>query len=183
MPPTPKITTSCRTDAPLIRTCMISHGTLNSVDLQQSRRFYEEVLGLEVLQHSPLGLLVRQGSDHAYVVVETGEVANMTLYGHNGIDVATREEVDRAYTALKGIKDEHGIRQLKPPMDQHGAYSFYLQDRDGNWWEILHGRGRGYMFAFEENRDITGRADVDPDLMEHAFEDDFAERLRTTVSG
>jgi hypothetical protein len=23
-----------------------------------------------------------------------------------------------------------------PPTTQHGAYSFYLEDRDSNWWEI-----------------------------------------------
>ena len=23
-------------------------------------------------------------------------------------------------------------------MDRHGAYGFYFQDRDGNWWEIQH---------------------------------------------
>ena len=23
-----------------------------------------------------------------------------------------------------------------PATDQHGAYSFYLEDLDGNWWEI-----------------------------------------------
>src|SRR5438874_6162630 len=143
----PKITRSHRTDDPLIKSRLMSHGTLHSVDIQESRRFYEEVLGLEVIQQAPLGLLIRCGSDHSYVLAETGKPSNMDFLSHNGIDVASRAEVDQAYETLTRVKDEYGISHLKPPMYQHGAYSFYFQDRDGNWWEIVAGSGNGYRYA------------------------------------
>ncbi len=174
----PQITTSCRTDDPLIPITIISHGTLASIDLQASRKFYEEVLGFDVVQVSPVSLLLRKGSPHAYVVVETGEPSKMTMLDHNGVDLESREAVDKAFETLKAVKDQYGIKRVNKIMQQHGAYSFYFQDRDGNWWEVMHGHGNGYAFAYEEGRDLTGRTDVDPADMEHTFDDEFATRLR-----
>ena len=128
--------TCARTDKPLIPTTTISHGTLASIDLQESRRFYEEVLGFAVIQLSPLSMLLRLGTDHVYVVVETGEPGHMGVLDHNGIDVANREEVEEAHRALVKVKDEYGIRRINNVMDQHGVYSFYFQDRDANWWDM-----------------------------------------------
>ncbi|MGE3414369.1 MAG: VOC family protein [Dehalococcoidia bacterium] len=173
----PQITASRRTAKPLIAVTMLSHGTLSSLDLQASRRFYEEVLGLDVIQVSPVSMLTRMGSNHTYVVVETGQNSTMGVLDHNGIDVATREEVDRAHETLK---NEYGIRRINKLMEQHGVYSFYLQDLDGNWWEILNNPVDGYTFLYDEGRDITGRTDVDPELMEHVADDGFFARLRAT---
>lgn len=172
-----QITTSCKTDHPLLPISIISHGTLSSLDLQASRKFYEEVLGFDVIQVSPVSMLLRRGSPHCYVVVETGEPSRMTMLDHNGLDVESREAVDEALETLNSVKDEYGIKRINKIMQQHGAYSFYFADRDGNWWEIIHGRGNGYMFAFEEGRDLTGRTDVDTAAMEHTFDDEFAKRL------
>ncbi|MGH3827175.1 MAG: VOC family protein, partial [Pseudonocardiaceae bacterium] len=71
--------------SPLVDIAFISHGTLGSVNLQESRRFYEEVFGFEVVQLSPVSLLVRKGGAHTYVVVETGNADHkMSLMNHNG---------------------------------------------------------------------------------------------------
>jgi catechol-2,3-dioxygenase len=45
---------------PALKLRFLSHGTLESRDLAFSRRFYEEFLGLEVVQTSPISLLIRQ---------------------------------------------------------------------------------------------------------------------------
>lgn len=66
-----KIITKKSTKAPLLNIKFLSHGTLESRDLQASRRFYEEVLGLEVIQHLPNAMTIRHGSNHTYVVVQT----------------------------------------------------------------------------------------------------------------
>ncbi|WP_432181597.1 VOC family protein [Streptomyces sp. NBC_00063] len=47
------------TSKPLIKTRFLSHGTLEVDNLQASRRFYEEVLGLEVVQQVLLALARR----------------------------------------------------------------------------------------------------------------------------
>ncbi|MCP2339371.1 VOC family protein [Actinomadura rupiterrae] len=156
---------------PLLKTRFLSHGTLEVVDLQASRRFYEEVLGLEVIQHAPIALMVRLGGDHVYVCVETPKAAQheMPLLGHNGIDLGSREEVDEAHAKISAVRDEYGIRKMTKPVEQHGTYAFYLQDLDGNWWEICHLPDRGYAFRFRDARhDLTGR-DVSKDEAERVF--------------
>jgi len=55
---------------------------------------------------------------------------------HWGVNVPSREQVTRAHAAALEHKETYGIRRVHPPRDFHGAYAFYLQDLDFNWWEI-----------------------------------------------
>jgi catechol 2,3-dioxygenase-like lactoylglutathione lyase family enzyme len=152
-----RVMTQKSTKSPLLDIKLISHGTLDCADLQASRRFYEEVLGFEVIQHAPIAMTIRLGSHHTYVVVETGKVQEMNFMNHNGLDVETRQEVDRAYELLQSVKDDYGVRQLTPPKLQHGAYSFYFRDLDNNWWEILANAPDGYSALFARPEvDLTG---------------------------
>lgn len=145
------------TRTPVLETLRLGHGTLEVVDLARSRRFYEEVLGLEVIQPSPLSLMIRKDTQHSYAVVETGRESSMGLLGHNGLEVAGAEEVDAAYEAVSRVKDEYEIKQVQKPRHMHGDYSFYIQDPDGNWWEIVAVRPGGYAADFaDEERDLTG---------------------------
>jgi catechol 2,3-dioxygenase-like lactoylglutathione lyase family enzyme len=174
----PKITKSHKTETPLLDIAMISHGTLSSLDIEESRRFYEEVLGFEVIQVSPVSLALRKGSDHVYAVVETGQPSTMDVIDHNGIDVYGREAVIKAHETLTAVKDRYGIRKIHKPVDQHGAFSFYFADRDGNWWELLDGVPRGYSPIYDDaRRDLTGRTDIDVDDMGHSRDDSYADSI------
>src|SRR5206468_11195711 len=102
--------------------------TLECNGLQATRRFYEEVLGLEVIQHSPVGMMIRLGSNHVYAVVQSGRAHEMPLLNHNGLDVGSEDEVRGAHELLESVKDEYGIRKINRVQRQHGAYSFYVQD-------------------------------------------------------
>jgi catechol 2,3-dioxygenase-like lactoylglutathione lyase family enzyme len=169
--------------SPLVDIRFISHGTLDSMNLQESRRFYEEVFGFEVVQLSKVSLLLRKGGEHTYVVVETSnEDHKMSLMNHNGIDVGSPEEVDGAHAILTSVKEEYRIRQIHPVRRQHGVYSFYLLDRDGNWWEILANRAGGYRYAFDDpGRDITGRHDLVLGNTDNVMDDEIAEKVRDTA--
>ena len=140
---------STRTD-PLLKINFLSHGTLECKDMQATRRFYEEVLGFDVIQHVQGALMIRHGSNHTYAVVQTGRALDMELLNHNGLDVSTNEDVDKAYELLCSVKDEYDLRKIQKPHTQHGAYSFYFQDMDGNWWEILSNPPRGYSPMFDD---------------------------------
>jgi catechol 2,3-dioxygenase-like lactoylglutathione lyase family enzyme len=178
-----RITERSACTRPLVNITFISHGTLDSVNLQESRRFYEEVFGFEVVQLSKVSLLLRKGGEHTYVVVETGnEDHKMSVMNHNGIDVGSPEEVDRAHATLTVVKEEYRIRQIHPVRYQHGVYSFYLLDLDGNWWEILANRSGGYSYAYDDpGRDITGRHDLVLGNTDHVMDDEIAAKVRDTV--
>lgn len=160
------------TKTPLLSTRFLSHGTLECRDIAATRRFYEEVLGLEVVQQAPIALFVRLGSDHCYAVVETpGGDQDMPLMNHNGIDLASDDEVRGAFDMLQRVKDEYGIKRLTKPVHQHGTYAFYLQDLDGNWWEICHLPPGGYRFRFENSEvDLSGRDDLSPDEIRSRYQ-------------
>ncbi|MGY9003395.1 MAG: VOC family protein [Rhodospirillales bacterium] len=124
---------------PIVKPMSFSHGTLECVDILESRKFYEEFLGLECVRHveAPV-FMTRLGNQGCTVVcVQVGDKArDQRVFNHWGIDVESREKVDEAYENAKRYKDKYGIKRLQPPNELHGDYSFYMMDRDGNWWEI-----------------------------------------------
>jgi len=123
----------------ILRPYCLGHGTLECRNLAASRRFYEESLGLEVVQHAVSAASVRLGMRFHIVCVEVGDqVHPCNVLNHWGLDVATRAEVDAAHAHALGHRDRYGIRQVLDVQDMHGVYSFYLEDLDHNWWEIQH---------------------------------------------
>lgn len=145
--------------SPLLNIKFISHGTLESKNLQATRRFYEEVLGFEVIQTMPRALMVRCGGLHVYAVVETDRAQGMTVFNHNGLDVETEEDVLEAHRILHSVQEEYGILKILEPHQQHGVFSFYFRDMDGNWWEILANPPGGYSPIFDNPElDLTSPA-------------------------
>jgi catechol 2,3-dioxygenase-like lactoylglutathione lyase family enzyme len=100
-------------DTSLMKSAFLSHGTLEVRDLAKSRRFYEEFVGLECVQHAKRSMAVRCGLKFHIIALEV---------------------------AL-GAKDTYDIQEVTKPMEVHGVYSFYVQDRDSNWWEFQHYEG------------------------------------------
>jgi catechol 2,3-dioxygenase-like lactoylglutathione lyase family enzyme len=123
--------------SPALRLKFLSHGTLESRDLAFSRKFYEEFLGLEVVQTSPISLLIRLGGPNTIAVVYSKQANEMTLLNHNGLDVGTKEEVDEAHRIVCAEADAWKLKKITKPHLQHGTYSFFFWDADGNCWEIL----------------------------------------------
>ena len=136
---------------PALKLNLLSHGTLESRDLEASRKFYEEFLGLDVVRTSDISLMVRLGSQHVYAVVENKKgKSKLSFFNHNGIDVLTEAEVDECHKICKDQAEKWGLTKLSNPKVQHGTYSFYFWDRDGNAWEILCNPEGGYSWLFAE---------------------------------
>ena len=146
--------------APRLKLAYLSHGTLESKDLERSRKFYEEFLGLEVVRTSPISLLIRLGGTNTIAVVQSANKAEMTFLNHNGIDVATQQEVDDAHKIIEAEGAAWGVHKLTKPNLQHGTYSFYFWDCDDNAWEILSNPPGGYSWLFEHG-DQEGRGHLD----------------------
>jgi catechol 2,3-dioxygenase-like lactoylglutathione lyase family enzyme len=178
--------------APLLKTGKLNHGTLGCRDLAKTRRFYEEVLGLECVQTSPISLMVRKGTEHVYAVVEVPGAPNknMEMINHNGFEVDTHEEVDAAYQAILSIKDEWGLLRVMPPKTLHGDHTFYFIDFDGNWWEVVSVRKGGYVADFaDKGWDLTGRHELAElmtsrkDKLMHLHDPEVREFIRANANG
>ena len=129
----------------------LSHGTLESKDLEFTRRFYEEFLGFEVVRASKVSIWCRLGGPHIYVVVQVAAArkAEMPFLNHNGIDVETEDDVDECYRLVVRDAELWKLRKISKPQIQHGTYCFYFWDADDNSWEILANPPGGYSWMFE----------------------------------
>jgi catechol-2,3-dioxygenase len=136
---------------PTLSLKFLSHGTLESKDLDFTRKFYEEFLGLEVVRASKVSIWCRLGGAHIYVVVQVpeGKKAEMPFLNHNGIDVETEDEVDECHRLAVRDAAIWKLHKISKPMVQHGTYSFYFWDADDNSWEILANPPGGYSWMFE----------------------------------
>ncbi len=138
----------------------LSHGTLESKDIDASRKFYEEFLGLEVVRTSPISLLIRLGGANTIAVVLSANKKTMTMLNHNGLDVETQAEVDATHAIVEAEAATWGLHKISRPTLQHGTYSFYFWDADDNCWEILSNPAGGYSWLFERG-DQEGRGHLD----------------------
>jgi catechol-2,3-dioxygenase len=153
-------TTTTEKTEPALKLKFLSHGTLESRDLAFSRKFYEEFLGLEVVQTSDISMMIRLGGKHCIAVVFTKRVTEMGLLNHNGLDVDTQEEVDEAHRVTVAQAETWKLKKITQPILQHGTYSFYFWDADDNCWEILTNSQGGYDWLFNYG-DQSGRGTHD----------------------
>ena len=144
----------------LLKLNFLSHGTLESKDLEASRKFYEDFLGMQVVRTSPISLLIRLGGDNTIAVVENKSKPEMPLLNHNGLDLESQEEVDAAYEVIAEHGESWGVHKLTKPALQHGTYAFFFWDADDNCWEILTNPKGGYVWLFEGG-DKEGRGHLD----------------------
>jgi catechol-2,3-dioxygenase len=154
---------------PALRLNFLSHGTLECREIEWSRKFYEEFLGLEVVQTSPISLLIRLGGDHVIAVVKSKRASEMNLLNHNGLDVRTKEEVDEAHRIVTEQAGKWRLGKITKPALQHGTYSFFFWDGDGNCWEILTNPEGGYRWLFEIG-DQTGKGHLDRNFKRPGFD-------------
>jgi catechol 2,3-dioxygenase-like lactoylglutathione lyase family enzyme len=142
----------------VVKPYVMSHGTMECYSLKESRKFYEEFLGLECVRHAKPAIVVRCGLKFHIVAVEVGDAVHpVNVLNHWGVDVGSKEDVDKAREAALKYKDKYKIRQVLPVVMQHGVYSFYMEDLDHNWWEIQYYPG----FQNEDLFDFGDRFSMD----------------------
>src|SRR5205085_9747904 len=145
---------------PALKVWLLSHSTIDSMSHAFSRCVYEKFLGLDLVKTSPICLLIRLGYPSTNAVVLSKNVDEMNLLNHNEIDVRTQEEVDEAHRTVCAQSDNWKLKKITKPRLQHGTYSFFFWDADGNCWEILSNPDGGYSWLFKEG-DQAGRGHLD----------------------
>ena len=64
----------------VVKPYVMSHGTLEVRNLQKSRRFYEQFLGLECVRHVKPGMVVRCGMKFHIVCIEVGNAIRTSSF-------------------------------------------------------------------------------------------------------
>jgi catechol 2,3-dioxygenase-like lactoylglutathione lyase family enzyme len=114
-----------------------THGTLQCDDVERSRRFYVEVLGLEIaagfntaqyIKHpaAPWYLVVLQRSPRQYLA----PVNRFTL------QVGSAAEVEQAHREFVSNKKSLGLNDIADIDRADGTVNFIFSDPDKNWWEL-----------------------------------------------
>src|SRR5260221_10003145 len=128
-----------KTENSIVKPFVMSHGTMECYSLKESRKFYEEFLGLECVRHAKPAMVVRCGLKFHIVAVEVGAAVHpQNVLNHWGMDVGSKEEVDKAHENAVRHKDKYKIRQGLPGVMQHGGESFYMEGLAHKLWEIQH---------------------------------------------
>jgi hypothetical protein len=150
-----------------IHTTSLERGTFLTTDLKKVRCLLEEALDLECVIYKPGSMYVREKGHRPgealhgrpYLVLEVNEVEEIpnpqAFLNHWGVFVASQSDVDRAYATLLENKDRFGIRTVQKPKANHGAYSFYFDDFDSNWWEVEHRIPKKQYAALREKGDVV----------------------------
>ena len=119
----------------------LTHGTIESNDLDVSRRFYREVLGLDVVSPSPSVKphYIKHPSTPWYIVSLQVPAEEKKILGPRQrftLAVESISALAEAHRALREAGKEVGVTALTEPEENGGAVSFMLSDLDKNWWEI-----------------------------------------------
>lgn len=119
---------------------------LRVIDLPRSRRFYEQVLGMQVVwEPDSENVYFSSGNDNlALHQIPKGELAayqppKAQLLDHMGVILDSPEAVDRMYHAITPtIESLGGLIAKEPKQHRDGSYSFYMTDPDGNAIQALY---------------------------------------------
>lgn len=124
----------------------LQHVSVPVTDLPRARRFYEEVLGLEVSDERPAfpfdGVWFRIGADQLHLIVHPKAETRRsttdidTMDGHFALRVRDIRQVLRRL-------DEHGWKYEYRPESITGWHQVFVTDPDGNVIEINAERTNG----------------------------------------
>lgn len=118
---------------------VLSHGTTETRDLQATRRFFEEFLGLDVIQPFPMAIYASSGQSWRLVCVKTGrKLQEQGVENRFCLHVESENDVVAAHGEALLRQEEYGIRAISALSHDGGVASFTLQDLNFAWWEVAH---------------------------------------------
>jgi catechol 2,3-dioxygenase-like lactoylglutathione lyase family enzyme len=143
-----------------IRGAVFSHGTMDSRNAEKTQRFLQDFLGVRSVRKSKGTQYVWLGGRWIIACLNVGEnVPPRQGEGYRfALLVGSPDEVDRAHEAAVVQQERWEIREIRPVRIEGGTRAFWLQDLDGNWWEIYHRAGHLYDDLFK----------VEPAVADHA---------------
>jgi catechol 2,3-dioxygenase-like lactoylglutathione lyase family enzyme len=114
-----------------------SHGTLQCDDSPASRRFYTEVLGLEIAGRMNLAVYIKHPATPWYIVtLPRGRRQYLTPVNRFTLRLESAAEVDQAHREFTRHGNTLGITEVRRLENLHDSLSFIFSDLDRNWWEL-----------------------------------------------
>jgi catechol 2,3-dioxygenase-like lactoylglutathione lyase family enzyme len=114
-----------------------THGTLACADLEVSKQFYMNTLGLEAHQANPNVFYIKHPNTKCYVVcAKRQDFKRFSPNFRFTVTVGSQDEVGKAHDRLKAAAKECGLAELRDVQTSGSAASFLVSDPDNNWWEV-----------------------------------------------
>jgi catechol 2,3-dioxygenase-like lactoylglutathione lyase family enzyme len=117
-----------------------THGTLQCDDVERSRRFYVEVLGLEIAAGFNTAQYIKHPSTPWYIVVlQRSPRQYLAPVNRFTLQLESTTEVEHAHREFATNKQTIGITELGDLHGANGKVNFIFSDLDRNWWELTAG--------------------------------------------
>ena len=114
-----------------------THGTLQCDDIERSRRFYVDVLGLEIAAGFNNAQYIKHSSAPWYIVVlKRSPRQYLAPVNRFTLALGSKAEVERAHDEFVTKRESIGITELGELDQTNGNVGFIFSDVDKNWWEL-----------------------------------------------
>jgi catechol 2,3-dioxygenase len=147
----------------MIRPDRIGHVVIKVRNLERSRRFYAELLGLQLMHEMPqikMAFLASNGRDHHEIgLVEVGDNAPGPQKGETGLlHIAFRlRDEDHLKAAYRELKENQV--EIVSTVDHGITKSIYFRDPDGNQLEVYCDNSKEYTKSLGKSYDGMNKLD------------------------
>ncbi len=115
----------------MIQATGIDHIVLHVADVERARKFYAEILGMEVYRQNDLQVFLHAGTQGVALFRKQGDTPLTTRndMNHLALNVASG-----TYEALKADLEKHGVAVSGRPGEDR---CIYFQDPDGHQLQLM----------------------------------------------
>ena len=114
-----------------------THGTLQCDNIERSRRFYVDVLGLEIAAGFDTAQYIKHASTPWYIVVlQRSPRQYLAPVNRFTLQIGSAAEVELAHRDFDTRNKELGFTELGKLENNDGKANFIFSDLDKNWWEL-----------------------------------------------
>ena len=115
----------------MVKTTGIDHIVLHVNDVERARKFYTEVLGMDVYRQNERQVFLHAGTQGVALFKKQGDAPLATGNDMNHLALTVAEG---GYEALKAGLEEHGVKVTGRPGEDR---CIYFQDPDGHRLQLM----------------------------------------------